>query len=202
MRVALGLGVVLLLACGDVGPTGPPDLKLAVDVCDRCRMIISEPRYATVGRSHEGEVRFDDLGCAEAYFASLGHEQVSWRVWVHDFAVGGWVSTEDAWIVEDRRVTTPMGYGLLAFADKGLAQAHGAEVGASPPRRFGEGSVNRGHPDANVEGAAGLGIGTGQKGVDVELADPWVTADELGQPEQDLDQQIEVDGLVATHPLE
>lgn len=117
--------LLLLLAglagcSGDPG-TGPVEVKWDRDVCERCRMVLSDRLYsAQVRGGSEGQktkvYRFDDVGCAVLWL-----EQQAWRndprteVWVNDYRTGVWIDARSAYYVKDR--ITPMAYGLGAQAD-------------------------------------------------------------------------------------
>ena len=64
---ALMVGALLVLsACGDSEKTGPVDIHWDRDVCELCRMFISDPRFAAEVRGGEKNkiYKFDDIGCA------------------------------------------------------------------------------------------------------------------------------------------
>ncbi|MCP4357819.1 MAG: hypothetical protein GY796_07380 [Chloroflexi bacterium] len=123
--------ILLLAACGS-GPNleDPPNIRYGADVCDECSMIINESRYAASYITPAGEVRrFDDLGGMLAY-ESKHHEDVH-IYWVHDFNTEEWIMAKEAAFVLDEDTTTPMGWGLLAFADKADAEHFISENGGT-----------------------------------------------------------------------
>lgn len=111
----------LLVACsGDPG-TGPVEIKWDRDICERCRMVLSDRLYsAQIRGGAEGQktrvYRFDDVGCAVLWL-----EQQMWRddprteIWVNDYRTGVWIDARSAHYVKDR--ITPMAYGLGAQSD-------------------------------------------------------------------------------------
>lgn len=100
----------------------PPDVRYAVDPCDRCQMIVSEERFASAYVTPAGEVRrFDDLGCLTAFLRERP-EQVG-EVWVHDHEGKGWLRGREATFVRAPGVKTPMGTGLVAAAEAARAAA-------------------------------------------------------------------------------
>ena len=113
----------LFLACTVGDPTlAPPEVAWGEEECARCRMIVSEERHAAAVWTPEGESRaFDDPGDLVAWLAETGEEPRS--AWVHDHASGGWIRAETAWYVRADAGATPMGSGLLPFADRGAAEA-------------------------------------------------------------------------------
>ncbi len=119
--VFASLLALLLVACsGDPG-TGPVDVKWDRDVCERCRMVLSDRLYSAQVRGAPAEqktraYRFDDIGCAMLWL-----EQQPWRddprteIWVNDYRTGAWIDARSAYYVKDR--ITPMAYGLGAQSD-------------------------------------------------------------------------------------
>jgi copper chaperone NosL len=126
----LFLLILLLVGCGQAANTSePPKILYGQDVCDRCNMIISEEKYAAAYWTQAGEARrFDDIGGMLAHITENTEEVVSY--WVHDFETGEWIRAEEAFYVADSDLITPMGFGIVAFADEALAEnmAHGKEI--------------------------------------------------------------------------
>lgn len=120
MRRSAGPLVVALLAslavaCGATVAEGPPELRLGVDECSRCRMIVSEPATAAVARGPGGEeARFDDLACLTGFVDERGTD--GWQIWVHTLDGDDWLEAERAHYLRDPRRITPMGSGWVALA--------------------------------------------------------------------------------------
>lgn len=131
--LASTLFAVLLAGCA-AAAAGPPAVHWGVDECSHCHMILSEPRFAAVARSGADEVRFDDLGCLLDW--SRAQRTVSaatpWQVWVHDANGERWLAAPSAFFVHTG-THTPMGSGILAFADEAAARAG---AGSSAIQRF------------------------------------------------------------------
>jgi len=112
------LALVCVSACGDAAPTGPPELRLGVDVCDRCTMAIAEPRYAAAALVDDGDgprtLKFDDIGCLAIWEASASGSTVR-RRWVHDRPTEAWTDASTATFSQTQELTTPMGSGIAAF---------------------------------------------------------------------------------------
>lgn len=123
--------ISLLAACGgSQNLAEPPDIRYGEDVCEECSMIINEPRHAASYVLTDGTVRrFDDIGEMLAY-DSKHHEAVH-VYWVHDFNTEEWVMADKASFVLNNEAKTPMGWGLLAFADDASADQYMAEVGGT-----------------------------------------------------------------------
>jgi copper chaperone NosL len=124
--------LALLAACGS-GPDldEPPDVRYGEDVCERCLMIINEARYAAAYVTPDGEPRlFDDIGGMAAYINEAPKDGVPEEVavfWVHDYDTEEWLKAEEAFYVESEDLATPMGFGIVAFADKNRAEEWAAD---------------------------------------------------------------------------
>lgn len=124
--VALGL-VALVPACERTASGGPPEIRYGMDTCDRCRMVIDDPRFAAALRTRDGEVRrYDDIGDLLADLGESGVE--SGEAWVHDYAGGAWLRASEAFLARSD-LPTPMGSGLAAFAERAAAAALIAQRG-------------------------------------------------------------------------
>lgn len=128
MAALLLLGV-LLAACGGAGDLdSPPQIRYGQDACDRCKMIINEPRFASAYTTDTGDARrFDDIGGMFLHAVEQGDNVHIF--WVHDFNSEDWIEAPDATYVHDPDLTTPMGWGVAAFADDDGATAYAAEHG-------------------------------------------------------------------------
>ncbi len=137
--VAMAMAVALLavlpalaIGCG-APPSGAPEVSWGVDECSRCRMIVTEPRFAAVARGPAGEeARFDDQGCLDGFLEERA-EAGRWQAWLHDFETEAWLPAAAAWRVRAPELATPMGSGLVAFGDQGRALefAAGREAAAA-----------------------------------------------------------------------
>ena len=110
--------LLLLTACSNDPGTGPAEIKWDRDICDRCRMVVSDPHFAAQIRHFPEGKRsrvetFDDIGCAMLWL-----DQQAWKdeptieIWVADFRTGDWIDAHTATYVTQN--TTPMEYGLGA----------------------------------------------------------------------------------------
>lgn len=120
---ALVLGLVwasLLAGCGEQS-TGPVDLRFDRVTCERCRMVLSDPRHAAQVRVLAPDGRssvhaFDDFGCAVIWLESRPERGApSTEFWVSDWRTGDWIDAASAAYVPEQ--VTPMGYGLGAQPD-------------------------------------------------------------------------------------
>ncbi len=114
-----------LAACGKKGgwPEGMAEIKWDRDTCVRCRMVISDRRFAAQlrGGPKETVFKFDDIGCL-VFWMKEQAEKYPWmaepatRQWVADFNSRS--REEMRWLDPKRALyvtrTSPMGYNFAA----------------------------------------------------------------------------------------
>ena len=110
---------------------GSEPLHYGRDACSRCRMLLAEPGFAGEIRDARGQLtRYDDLGCLIGALREAHVETP--EAWVEDHATHQLVPLLRAALVAGERIRTPMGHGIVAFADpeaaRAFATAHGARV--------------------------------------------------------------------------
>jgi len=88
------------------------------DMCERCKMVVSERKFAVqVIDKHDKAHMYDDIGCALIWFKE---EKQDWlgeaKIWINDAISGEWIDAKKA----DYAVgnLTPMGYGVSAYSKK------------------------------------------------------------------------------------
>lgn len=115
--------IALLAGCGGAESfEEPPEILYGQDVCSNCNMIISEENYASAYWTEDGEARrFDDMGEMLQFMNSNPEPRKS--TWVHDLNTAEWLKAEDAWIVLNAGLMTPMGTGVVAVAHEEDARA-------------------------------------------------------------------------------
>lgn len=127
--VILALAGLLLGACGGgQGALQPPEIYYGQDTCDRCGMLISDPRFAAALLTVEGESRkYDDIGCLLDDYVHAGLKVG--EIYVHDYNTNEWLNAKTAFFVQSD-IHTPMASGLVAFGDRASAEkfAPGATV--------------------------------------------------------------------------
>ena len=87
-------------------------------------MILSDDRYAaavvTIHKGERHEYLYDDLGEMLAHPPST---QGDVKQWARDNQTRQWIDASTAYYVRSRRLHTPMGYGVVAFANLQDAEA-------------------------------------------------------------------------------
>ncbi len=99
------------------------------DMCSRCKMAISDKRFAGEILVEVGVARkFDDLGCLlrDMKDRRARDEPPAFAV---DFGRREWVNVKEAYYVKSTRITTPMRSGLIAFKDRSDAEQAAAKYG-------------------------------------------------------------------------
>lgn len=123
-RVA-GLGsaacvLAAFLAAGCASSEMKPVDIFPEDACAQCRMAVSDKAFASEIITEESEVlKFDDLGCLETYRKKNPAVKIR-AMFVSDFESRTWLAYDQSHIVRTG-VTTPMGSGMVAFADSAKA---------------------------------------------------------------------------------
>lgn len=127
--------LLTLTACDRRELSGPPKLRLGLDQCAECGMIINEPRYSSallIERDGQREhVVFDDIGCMLDYESHRDAEPRVLDRFGHDYVTSSWVRSVDAMYLcaEPRRLRTPMGSGIVAFSGLAAAESSRGEFG-------------------------------------------------------------------------
>jgi len=128
---ALVLLSIAASACANqANAAGPPEIVLGRDLCVECGMLITEERFAAAYRFEGEAYRFDDIGGMLLHGTESGELPAAGDdAWVHDWESRAWMSADTAWYVVAPGLVTPMGYGLVAFADRAAADAYSIERG-------------------------------------------------------------------------
>ena len=114
------LAAVGLTACFEEDPnSGPVAVVWDQDVCERCTMVIANPRYAAQLREPSGEAhKYDDFGDAVLDLVERGWNEEDIEFWVTDYKTGLWINAFKARYVPGE--ATPMGFGLAATTVPGV----------------------------------------------------------------------------------
>ena len=123
------MGVVALftIGCGSESPK-PVDI-FPEDMCAHCRMAVSDPKFASEIITTNEVFKFDDLACLEAFKQRRNDLRIE-ASYVKDYESAQWLKIENA-IRVTTGVFTPMGSGIVAFADSSKATSF---LMSHPPR--------------------------------------------------------------------
>jgi copper chaperone NosL len=115
------VGVALLANCQ--GETGEPVALEPQDMCDYCKMAISEKRYAAEVIDNEGRAfKFDDISCLANFTNGRKNTTKVVAHFVMDFDERQWIKAEDAYYVRSTELTTPMNGNIIAFRSESQAR--------------------------------------------------------------------------------
>jgi nitrous oxide reductase accessory protein NosL len=87
------------------------------DMCERCKMAISERKFAfeIINPKNDKSYKFDDIGCGILW---LDEEKIPWKdsaiFWITDAKDGHWINARTAYYTDES--ITPMAYGLAAYS--------------------------------------------------------------------------------------
>lgn len=122
----LAASTLLLLAC----EPKPQPIQYGSDQCEYCRMMITEPEYASQVLNKQGRAfNFDSIECMAAYDQTTEAQDNIHSRWVPDFSVAGeeWVNALDAHYLHSETLRSPMGLSLSAYADEEAAEEYQQE---------------------------------------------------------------------------
>jgi hypothetical protein len=112
----------MLSACSGAPETGPKEVKWDRDICERCRMVLSDRHYSAQIRYFPAEKKrsrvalFDDIGCAHLWLVDKPwKDDPRTEIWVNDYRNGRWIDARSASYVKGK--ITPMEYGLGAQSE-------------------------------------------------------------------------------------
>ncbi len=111
--------------CGKKDNTGLAKMHWDRDMCERCKMAISERKFAVqvINPKTHKSYKFDDIGCAVLWFKE---EKTPWKnqakIWITDAKTGQWIDAKKAIYTDDS--ITPMAFGFAAYTQKTLPANH------------------------------------------------------------------------------
>jgi len=117
--IVVFLVVISFSGCEKKDPTAMHDVHWDRDMCERCRMVISDRHHAiqVINVQRGKSYMFDDIGCAILWFDD---EKIEWadkaKIWMTDMTTGKWIDARKAFY--DTNNITPMAYGFAAHENK------------------------------------------------------------------------------------
>ncbi|MCO6451473.1 MAG: nitrous oxide reductase accessory protein NosL [Caldilineales bacterium] len=133
VALLIAISAATLTACAQGQTTAqPPEIRYGESVCAQCNMIISDERFAS-GYAYEispgryESLAFDDIGDMLASAAAHPERNVT-NWYVHDYTSKEWLDATQAHYVFSENLSTPMGHGVAALADRSAAQTLAAEL--------------------------------------------------------------------------
>jgi copper chaperone NosL len=121
MKKVLIIALTALAACR-TGPPRPIDIEPS-DMCSRCRMAISQNRYAAELVDPDGNVwKFDDIGCMVRYTRDHSLNPRLQTYFVMDYQSQHWLDAGRAIYVRSGEIPSPMAGGIVAFENQANAE--------------------------------------------------------------------------------
>ncbi len=111
--LALLFFAFMLIACEKKIVGERQEMHWDRDMCDRCKMVISERKHAVqvINQKTGRTYKFDDIGCAILWFKE---ESIDWKnqakIWITDIKTSKWIDARTAYY--DTMNITPMSYGF------------------------------------------------------------------------------------------
>jgi copper chaperone NosL len=107
---------------------GPVEIAIGQDVCDHCRMVITDIRFAAEIVNQNGKVfKFDSIECMVAHRADVANIH---SLWVQDFLnPSEWIEAHQAVYLKSENLPSPMGGFLSAYAQESAAAAAREQYG-------------------------------------------------------------------------
>lgn len=114
--------VVLFSACSQE----PAEMHYGSDECVHCKMMITNPQFASQVVTEKGKaLKFDAIECMAVYQRQHSDELKGAKLWVNNYEnPGQWLLAPNAQFVKSEVVKSPMGESLLAFPSQEEAEKH------------------------------------------------------------------------------
>ena len=113
-----------LTACDKKNPAELHGVHWDRDMCERCKMVVSDRQHATqvISPTNGRSYMYDDIGCAILWF---DEEKIAWadkaKIWVTDITTGKWIDARTA--VYDTNNITSMAFGFGAHENNSTMKA-------------------------------------------------------------------------------
>lgn len=122
--------MLLLLIVQGCTPA-PRELQYGQEECSHCRMMLTEPEYASQIVMNRGRVyAFDSIECMIAYKTEHENPDAIHSLWVPDFSGNhGWLNAQKAFFLRSETLRSPMGLSLSAHADAESAEKYLKQYG-------------------------------------------------------------------------
>ena len=119
-----------LMSCGN---NEPKPIKINSDLCDYCKMTISNGKFAAETITSKGRYyKFDDLTCMVRYVAENNSVEYS-AYYVGDYLQeNSLIAVTSASFIKGGTIQSPMRGNIAAFSSAAEAQTHAQSLGAAP----------------------------------------------------------------------
>jgi copper chaperone NosL len=121
----IALATILSIVAGGCKSSDDQLPEVVVDrsECAKCRMLISDGRFAGLLKTNE-YLMFDDLGCMLRYEQQISPQQIK-GMWVRDYFLNIWIVKNEAVFYRIDDISTPMEYGYVAATKSNSEPANG-----------------------------------------------------------------------------
>jgi copper chaperone NosL len=116
-------GIFLLItACSQE----PATIHYGSDECVHCKMMITDPQFASQIVTDKGKAyKFDAIECMAVYQRQHSNELEGAKLWVNNYDnPGEWLDASKAQYVKSEVIKSPMGESLLALPAQEDAEKH------------------------------------------------------------------------------
>lgn len=107
----------------------PQPIQFGSDQGDYCRMMITEPQFASQILNNQGRAfKFDSIECMAAYAMTADDPDNFHSHWVPNFTnPDEWLRAEEAFFLHSETLRSPMGLYLSAYPDRETAEEYRQE---------------------------------------------------------------------------
>lgn len=124
----LALIIFMISACSG----GPEPIRFGHDSCDRCKMVIMDPKFGAEIVTAKGKVyKLDDVNCMVGYIRGLKLESNDiGHLLIVDYGnPESLIHVEDAFFIHSDKIRSPMASEIAAFSDKAMMEKYHADWG-------------------------------------------------------------------------
>ena len=119
MKLILIFIILISASCHNDNEFKPVDIHYGQDICERCKMIISEEKFSSQIVLSNGDVyNFDDIGGMLVYISENKINPERERIYVKDFDTNKWLTSDEAVYIRLEKLNTPMNFGIIAVSGK------------------------------------------------------------------------------------
>lgn len=121
----LAILVLFCFSCQNNKEPKPSKIFYGEDICESCKMIISESEFAAqyVLQNHEIK-KFDEIGCMVQFINKNENLNKIKALYVKDFVLHNWIDGKNAYYIKNEKIKTPMGHSILAFENSKEAERY------------------------------------------------------------------------------
>lgn len=121
-KTAILILLMTLMACSQE----PAQMHYDSDECAHCKMMITDPHFASQIVTDKGKaIKFDAIECMAVYHRQHRGELKGAKLWVNNYEnPGQWLPAPEATFVKSEVINSPMAASLLAVPSAKEAKGH------------------------------------------------------------------------------